>query len=149
MKLTKKTKEKKPITCRPSLQGAEWLERNFDNKCDGAGFCIDSMRSLYMQGIASMRGKFTVSELSLFLDAMNGTVLTPGLSGHVASNVADCGPDGTPEKWGVDLKQVSEKLEKLSDIEDLTLDIWASGFWTGGNYEGENAIEKWTEILLK
>ena len=148
MKLTKKTNEKKPITCRPSIQGAEWLERNFDSRCDGAGFCIDTLRSLYQQGIASLNGRFTAGELSIFLDVMNGTAMTAGLSGHVSANVSDCGPDGTPEKWGVNLQEMCEKFKTLSKIESLALDIWADGFWKSGFYEQENSIQKWTEALL-
>lgn len=145
-KLIKKTSS--PISCRPSPQGVEWLEKMFDRPGTGACFCIDTMRTLYQIGTSEIRGKFTREELSLFLDVMNGTWISEGMIGqHLGANVADCEPDGTPDKWGVDLKDCLKKLDGLTLFQCAILETWCKGFWEK-NHDGEKALEEWTKILL-
>jgi len=108
-----------------------WLSENFGSLGGGAEYILESTAAVYKRTVAKIKATFDTSELSLMLDCMNGTILTPGIAGQIIGlNVADSiDLDKTDEKWGVDRATIVGKLEGLSIPELALLEIWCQGFW--------------------
>ena len=75
---------------------------------------------------------FTDNELSLIVDALNGTRHTEGLpyQFHIMSNVWDAVlMDNLDAKWEVDRETISAKLQALTETEAQRLHMRVEAFW--------------------
>ena len=70
------------------------------------------------------------SEFHCFCDANNGTVLDPDSLEFLGLNVADSGPDGLAEKWGVNLSSLAKKLNGLPALQKCALLAASDGFFS-------------------
>lgn len=79
------------------------------------------------------RRKFTRGEQSMLIDIFNGTILTPGILGqHLTAEVEDSFnlyPGVYEEKWGVDQKEMVDKIISLDPLTAAFLELWVVGFW--------------------
>lgn len=79
------------------------------------------------------RRKFTRGEQSMLIDIFNGTILTPGILGqHLTAEVEDSFnlyPGVYEEKWGVDQKEMIDKIISLDPLTAAFLELWVVGFW--------------------
>jgi hypothetical protein len=136
----------KKIAPRISDQTAELLPELFGRLNTGAEFILDSWPGLYKRTLHGLKGKFTRGELLLMVDVMNGTILTPGISGqHLAINVADgISLDKLNEKWEINGPELNAKIAGLSAFETACLELWIQAFW---NREDHGDLDKYVAAL--
>ena len=134
---------------RISEKTSEWLTCQFSSRNAGAEYLLEVVPQLYRRTLRDLRGRFTPGELSLMLDCMNATMLTPQLAGQqLAINCIDSMElDLTAEKWSVDRQAFTERLQALSLWESACLEIWARGFWESGTWKQENGLREWVGQL--
>ena len=115
---------------------------------DAIEYIILTSKAMYQRSMVALKGMFSKGELSLIIDVMNGTMLSPAMPGEsLRGNVPDgIALDWLDEKWGIDGQALVEKIKNLGLAECSTLELWANGFWYGEN-AGEN-IEKYLEQLI-
>ena len=79
------------------------------------------------------RRNFSRGEQSMLIDIFNGTILTPGILGrHLTAEVEDSFDlySGVyEEKWGVSRDEMMKKIDSLSPLDAIFLELWAVGFW--------------------
>lgn len=85
------------------------------------------------QAMDMARRKFTRGEQSMLIDIFNGTALTPGILGqHLIADVEDSFddmPGEYEEKWGVNRQEMVDKINALSPLDAIFLELWANSFW--------------------
>lgn len=151
--ITQGVKYMKKIAPKISDTAAEFYPSLFASLNGGATYALEAFPKLYQRTLHGMKGRFSKSELSLMLDVMNATMLTPQSAGyHLAANVADgIALDGLDEKWEIDGKTLNEKLAALPPFEAACLEIWANGFWYAKDRKdiqsGED-FENWLAQLI-
>lgn len=141
---------KKNIAPRITPECRAYLTENFKNANAGAEYTLESANVLYRQTLIGLKGRFSQSELRLMIDVMNATILTPVIAGgQLTGNVADgMALDGLAEKWGVDADALNQKLRACHVFETNCLEIWANGFWYGGDVGKQLDVEKYIKPLL-
>lgn len=83
-----------------------------------------------MLRMAAENMPLTEAEFHCFCDANNGTCFTPAdIEQSFSMNVADSGPDGLGEKWGVDLLALARKLEAFPTLQKIALLGAMDGFF--------------------
>jgi hypothetical protein len=139
------------ITCRIADKTEAWLLSVFENKTAGGEYVLDSLPLLYRRTIHGLCGKFDPGELSLMLDVMNGTFLTPQSAGHhLTVNVSDgIALDRLDQKWEIDGPALNAKLQSLDAFSLFCLEVWAVGFWASGVYMDDNRMEEWMRPLIQ
>ena len=79
------------------------------------------------------RHKFTRGEQSMLIDIFNGTALTAGILGqHLTAQVEDSFnlyPGMYEEKWGINQKEMIDKIISLDPLSAIFLELWAVSFW--------------------
>ena len=79
------------------------------------------------------RRNFSRGEQSMLIDIFNGTILTPGILGrHLTAQVEDSFtlyPGVYEGKWGVSRDEMMKKIDSLSPLDAIFLELWAVGFW--------------------
>lgn len=92
-----------------------------------------------------LKGIFTRSELSLIIDAENGTMINTqywGSQQMMAIHLNDAhNLDGLGTKWGVDIDHLIEKIEEMPKSLFLFFHEQVYRFWN----EGENSLEEFLE----
>ena len=109
-----------------------------------------SFEGMYFRSLVdNLKGKFTKEELCLMIDAVNGLMLTPQIAGqHMAVNVADAmALDGLDEKWGVEAKEISQKLRELHIFDIACLELWCAKFWRQNGTENEKPLDEYVMQL--
>jgi hypothetical protein len=131
--------KKKTISTKISESTEAFLQENFTSKGYGASFCLTAFAGVFKRTVHHFQNNlFTKGELSLFIDIMNGTILSPELSGQIfKAQVEDSITlDHMDRKWGVKADTLLQKLEDLSPSELMILEIWARAFWK--NWENQD-----------
>ncbi len=100
---------------------------------DEAGAVLSQL-ARYREIIRQATPILTVAEWSLLADVLNGTLLDaePGAADvdrHIWAEVADSAPDGTAQKWGVDLTAFSARLKALDYPACCAVVEVARAFW--------------------
>lgn len=132
----------------------DWICLMFPNPNRGVTYATESMEALFNRTVAhELKGVFSISELSLILDAMNGLYLEPAFAGqHVLLNVEDAiALDGLDKKWKVSKNDLLTKIKSLTIYQAFVIEVWSIGFWDGNNgenYSKANAITEWCKVLL-
>ena len=132
---------------------AEFYPDFFRSLNAGAVYVLEIFPRLYQRTLHDMKGKFSESELSLMIDVMNATMLTPQSAGyHLTGNVSDgIALDGLDTKWEIDGPALNKKMGALSPFEAACLEIWANGFWYAKDRKdiqsGEN-FKDWLAQLI-
>ena len=111
---------------------------------------VKSFEALYFSCIREdLKDLFSKNELLLMIDVMNGTMLTPGSSGHqISANVEDgIALDRLDEKWEIDKTAIIKKLSGLSLFQKTALELWTKKFWIQTETEGAIDIEAYAEQL--
>jgi hypothetical protein len=139
--------EKKMITPRISMATRDQLRQVFGAAYPGAEYVLNSWPALYKRTIHGLKGKFDRDELMLMVDAMNGTMLTPGITGqHIGAKVADgIDLDGLDIKRDVGGITLKAKIEQLSAFERACLEWWIQTFWI---QEDHGDIEEYVATLI-
>ena len=111
----------------------------------GQGYILEAWPTLAKRTLADLRGKFTTGELCVLIEAVNGLYLTPGLAGqHIGLSVADAMRlDGVADKWGVDEAILNAKLEALTILESVVIELWAARYWD----DPTQAVHSYAESL--
>jgi len=90
--------------------------------------------SMISQAMDLTRRKFTRGEQMMLIDIFNGTMLSPGILGrHLIAQVEDSFalyPGMYEEKWGVDRKEMEEKIRSLDPYTAAFFELWSVGFWS-------------------
>lgn len=148
MKQKERIKNKKGTTTYIAGKSVEWYERHFDTVGKGATFAAEALPALYAHGLAALKGVFTVGELHLIIDVMNGVFLMGGLIGqHITADCEDgITLNGLDKKWKIDAAEFLKKLHARNILELAALEIWAHGYWV--NFE-DVKIEAWALQLAK
>ena len=76
-----------------------------------------------------LQGRFTEAELGLLADISNSTYFEAHSLQGLLWNAQDCGPDGSWEKWGVNEKEMLEKLKTLTLTEHAALVDACERWW--------------------
>lgn len=141
---------KKNIAPRITPECRAYLTENFKNANSGAEYTLESANVLYRQTLIGLKGRFSADELKLMVGVMNATMLTPVIAGgQMPRNVANgMALDGLAEKWGVDADALNQKLKSCHIFETHCLEIWANGFWYGGDVSKQLDVEKYIKQLL-
>jgi hypothetical protein len=97
-----------------------------------------------------MRGKFSLGELSLIIDVMNGVAINHELAGKYLIHNVDDGIvlDELDSKWEVDGSVLMEKLDSMMQFHLFVLEIWAIGYWKSKAYEEDDGFKEWCKDLL-
>ncbi len=135
-------------------QAAKFYPSVFSSLNAGMEYTADAFPVLYRKTLHDLRGMFSDGELSLIIDVFNGLILTPGRAGQqIGLSVADgIALDRLDEKLGVGPEALNKKISALPVFSRACLEIWANGFWYGGNSttkkEGKgNDLESWIAQL--
>ena len=127
----------KIIKTAPRIPGksAEILAETFSSLNAGAEYVLSAWPSLYRNTLDKLRGQFSRGELMLMIDVFNSTALTAMAAGQQLDIQVDDGMrlDALDEKWGVDRNALNNKIADLTIFEAACLEIWANGFWYGGD----------------
>jgi hypothetical protein len=126
---------RKKTSPRCSLEAIAAYKRIFPSTNAALEYLADGFPSLYTRTVEGLSGKFSSNELKLMIDAMNGALLTPWLSGlHIEAHISVAVHlDKIHKKWGVDPVQLLAKINTLSVFERACLEIWAGAFWLKTN----------------
>lgn len=131
----------KPVYTAPKIRqsAADFYAAHFPSLNAGATFVLDAFPTIFMATLAEIRGKFSLGELSMVLDVLNGhgTLLAFGGSGlagqYIVPNIEDSFrlyPGQFEDKWGIDNPEdFVNRLNSLTRAQSLCLEIWAAGFW--------------------
>ena len=130
---------------------ADFLRQKFETTNSGAEIVLEAFPNLYEQALSDLRGKFSMGELCLMIDVMNGLMLTPGQLGHIlVADVEDgISLDGLDEKWKVDSEDMIARLRALPFFYICVLEVWSKVFWTSGIFEKEDGLDEWAGPLAK
>lgn len=146
--MTSKTKPKKIAPYLPG-QTQDWLKENFQNLNQGATHILTSYPALYGKTLEEVAGIFSEPELKLILDVFNGHALTPAMAGQELwwSVTEGIKYDALDTKWEIQKEAIQKKIEGLTIFQKACLEIWANGFWYGGNPKKNLNIEASVRIL--
>jgi hypothetical protein len=116
---------------------------------------LDGFPVFYQKTLQELRGVFTLGELKLILDVLNGHgkllmsfITAPSLIGeHIALAIEDAIriDPSILEKWDIDSNAICDKTKLLTFFQKLAMELWASGFW---NSEPTMPVEEWCAPLL-
>ncbi|MBA7559402.1 hypothetical protein ES708_01016 [subsurface metagenome] len=120
----------KSISPKISENTAKFYPGLFRSLNAGAVYALEIFPRLYQRTLHDMRGRFSAGELSLMVDVMKATMLTPTSAGQsLAANVSDgIALDGLDTKWEIDGGTLNKKMDTLTIFEVVCLEIWATGF---------------------
>lgn len=149
----------KPVAVAPKIDSdsAAFYRRYLPASLNqSVAFILDAFPVFYQRTLEKMRGVFSIGELGLILDALNGhgkLILTlhhaPALIGqHVVLEVSDMMrlSPGAAEKWEIsDHDGLIKRLSSLTVFQQICLEVWASGFWNQDNA----SLEEWVNPLLR
>jgi hypothetical protein len=144
---------KQKIGLRLDPATTKFLESTFPGMYQGGNLVLDAFPILFNRTIQEMNGKFTKNELSFILDLSNGSIPTAQILGQtLGRSVLDAAQmEKLDKKWEVDASQLAKKIKKLTAFQAACLELWAYGFWSGGNREYEiskkNIDDKIEELL--
>lgn len=116
---------------RISKQAAEFLPEYFRSLNAGCEHVLNSWPGLFRLTLEEIRGRFSEGELSIMLDVMNATFITPENYGrHLIMNCQDgVNLDKLDEKWHIEKEIFFDKIQQLNTFQATCLEIWANGFW--------------------
>lgn len=129
----------------------ECLNIAFKTKQGGSELILNGFRSMYLNSLGEIKGKFNSNELFLIINAMNDTILDGvSIGTYVKLNSIDSIRfDKTNQEYNVDAKQFKKKLKKLTHFQLCCLDIWASAIWVSSYHkEQETDINEYVKQLL-
>lgn len=108
---------------------------------------VEMFQPAYNWTLKEIRGIFSMGELGLMLDVMNGVWLLPGLIGqHLLADVADgIALDGMDEKWEIQKDGIINKLQGLTFFQMCVLELWCKRFWTSNAKDGK--LQDYTQEL--
>ena len=137
----------------PKIEAAtkEFLADSFANANAGATFVLESFKPLYRKTLEEVVGIFESNELKLIIDIFNGHMLNASMAGQeiwwsVAEGIKY---DALDVKWEISKDNILSKIENLTCYQKACLEIWANGFWYGGDPEKKQLdIEKHVGLLL-
>lgn len=130
----------------------QFLKNHFNSLSGGAEYALAAMPSVARKFIGldtNMKSVFSVDELKLMIDVMNGTILSPQIGGqHLPMNVSDgIALDGLDKKWNVDAETINDKLAGMSTPEIFFLEIWIQGFWQQNTESGVD-LDEYISVAL-
>lgn len=133
----------------------EWVQQRADASALGFPAVAHELAQAREVYAAELRSHaFTVPELCLVADVLNGTMPTPGVgAGTVAWSVEDAcqdarsGPLPSPygERWGVDEDVLVGKLRALGPAADLAVRFAVARFWASPDVDAADA-EVWRAL---
>ena len=137
------------VTSRISDQQAKWYADKFRSLTGGITYVTASFPQLYKRTLHYLKSKFSRGELMLMIDTFNATALTGEIAGqHLELSVFDAiNLDGLDQKWEIDKDEFLHKIKALSFLDCACLEIWANGFWYGGEGADSRDIEKYVAQL--
>ena len=107
-------------------------------------FIVETWFTLIRYSKANLNGYFTSKEAYLIVDALNGQLLTTGLSfvKTLYFSVEDAIKlEQLDKKWKVDREELLKKLEELSESEALAVYLMVFDFWNSSDHS-ENSLKK-------
>jgi hypothetical protein len=109
---------------------AAWLEGNFQSRNAGAQYVLGAFPELCRVTLRELKGRFSPGELSLMIDALQGTLPTPQLAGqHLEASIVDAIElDKLDGKWSVRRASIMGKIMDLTLLERCCLEIWCCSF---------------------
>lgn len=148
-----------PVAPKIQAASAAWYEDMFPNLNAGVTFTLNCFPSFYRYTIMEIRGMFSLGELCMILDILNGHgamllayQTSPSMVGyHLAFEIEDSFhvyPGSYEEKWKIDdPKGFIERIRTLTMFQKICLELWASAFWEKRHLD--ELPEKYCEPLLK
>jgi hypothetical protein len=156
--MPKKTPRKaNPTTTSSRLkpETVDWFQRYFPSLSGGTTFTIEMLPTAYAHTMAEVRGRFSLGELSMILDVLNGhgNILCYGSSSmagqHIELSIHDSFrlyPGVYEDKWNIpDPAGFQKRLAGLTHFQKIAIEIWAAGFWE--NHETAKP-EDWCKPLV-
>lgn len=106
---------------------------------------LAELQMIRKRSMSELKGVFTPNEWSYMADALNGTIITPEfrcIPGALIASVEDSDRyDGLGEKWGVDVKKLTYKIEDLTAAQVDAVFARVEAFWDSE----EKDLDKWAE----
>ncbi len=130
---------------------SEFYQKTMPNGfLEGLQYVLEAYPALLKRALAEVEGKFTREELMTMIDVFNAHRLTNKMAGEelwwtVAEGIKY---DALDSKWGVDKDTVLDKIAKLTSFQKAALEIWANGFWYGGDPDKKLDMENQVAQLL-
>ena len=113
----------------------DFILKCFENPNSGATYLIESFPNLYRITLLELKGLFETNELKLIIDVYNGHMINNEMAGQALYfGIHDgCFYDCLDSKWEIDKEKLLKKIDKLTIYQKACIEIWANGFWYGGN----------------
>ena len=104
-------------------------------------FAISSFIEIKRQTLKELTGVFTEHELKCLVDVANSTMFDPVFAPQKVSLIASIEDsekyESTASKWGVDLKVLLSKVDKLTAAQCFYLQRETYLFWYGSDKSGD------------
>lgn len=104
---------------------------------------LSELQMIRRRSMAEIKGVFTQEEWSLMADSLNGTIVTVEfrcIPGALIANIEDSDIyDGLGAKWGVDVKDLCSKIEKLTAAQVDAVFTRIEEFWN----DEDRDLESW------
>lgn len=109
--------------------------------------------TIISQAMDIARKKFTRGEQQMLIDIYNGTMLMPHLLGQLLIGQAEDSfrlyPGVYEEKWGVDQKEMIDKIISLDPMSAALVELWAVAFWGTGEGQLEDYLAGKTNQAMR
>jgi hypothetical protein len=106
---------------------------------------LAELQMIRKRSISELKGRFTKAEWSYMADSLNGTIVTPEfrcIPGALVASIEDSDRyDGLGEKWGVDVKKLTYKIEDLTAAQVDAVFARVEAFWDSE----EKDLDKWAD----
>lgn len=112
---------------RPDIEAE--LDMRGDNRSQIINRDLERLYAIYRRALRET--PLTVKEACLIVDALNGILIDAATAHLLWANIEDAIKlDGLTEKWGVDGKELIDKLRGLSAMPCMALADAAERFWS-------------------
>ena len=138
-------KETKTVNLRLPVEQMEYLEKYETSINQTIVDIIDRIRMVEKYADRDIQGVFTEDEWKYMVDSLNGTMVEGDFRYYaqaINANIVDSATyDGLDKKWNVDIKQLTDKLSKLSSSAIEAIHRRIEAFWDNSQQD----IDEWAK----
>lgn len=136
------------VTPRLDESTIEFMLKYFPSLNRGVEHFVNSMPVIVGKTLHQIKGVFSENELQLLVEAMNGANLSTKNTSNLQGSVQDAIEAFDLDiEFKVDSVKIIDKLNRLSLLELLSLEIFLYGFWYGVTKE-HDSVDQYIEGLL-
>jgi len=136
--------ETKTVNLRLPLSIVDYVT-NEEGINQGVVNALNDLILLHSISMQEIKGVFTQEEWKFLSDSLNGSLVTDSFrvskEALIAHNEDAEMYENTASKWGVDIKEMNEKIAKLSGAQIEAIYRRVERFWTN-----DTDLEKWSDF---